>query len=1821
MHGSQDTQTRPDQSKFLEDNSFSDRHNSICRGLATFNPLQGNAPQHSSGLIRNSETPEFAQAPVNFDFRRSQQQLVRSHLLGTLQPHLRQHPGFNNMQLWQQQLMYNKLQQLQRQQQLQQLDQGARQQSLLNQLSSAAKPAAINQFPALVNEIPINDASNYVWPNNFVGGESKSPGIPQMFVAGNMNCTQPSGSPAMQNLTNGMMFPNDQGQTIQAMGFVPQQLDQSLRGIPVSSSRGSMNQYSEFQGMPSDNMDMMTKTLGNQPEKASMHSGPLRSFQSGQSFAEQAGLQDNISISTQSFQEKSLFGNALVQSVSSGVASGNFQQPNHLQRRFQLQNFQGMQEQSDLSGDLHEKPEAQVGPSHDAASLDPTEQKILFGTDDDDNWGFSFGKSVNSCTGGYLQGNSLDNDYCGAFPSVQSGSWSALMQEAVQASSSDTGHQEEWSGLTFHKTEPSIGNHSAISNDNGKQQAAWNDNNLQNTPSLISRPLPLFNNTDARTSLSTAPGFHHSFTSTYEQNDRVPAEASHESFQRSTRETQNKQSFHNQNQKQSLEGDLQSQMHTNDGVGAGQTHGQLESNSCYSTVESKSHNMHGVWTHQQNMPLSNTASQLSNKPDGWNIQHSLGNDGAKYGQRNNTNRIMNIERSCDGSMWKVGGNQVTLTGGSESVKSDIGSPQMRSDASCMGNVTSVMNSSTLKLNQEMNQYLFNRQQIDRGKHVALDSYVNSANDENLGGNLYNKSSGSQAWETTRDNAGKELVENYDGKHEHSKVASNEVYRSNHSNLGQHGSSGGAARESPLSTEDDSRALGSGSQKSFCQSGQQTRGSHILEYHQIGSMGMNVQPSILPLQASYPQGLPRSVIQGSNQEQRYIGHSQFAGPAVSNNVIGMAKGNLTNLQRSPKGAEDIQSTGTVPSHDSSGYASFDGSTAQNSHNKGIGQTSQDMLELLHKVDQSRDVKAIATSDAPEAAASDISASRPQLVHSSALQGFGLRLGPPSQWQPVSNQPSQTSLHEFSSKQLDHESRNKDRTWSASTASVQPLPHEASKIEHWDTRCSVTGQTCRETSQSYSHVNSSSTAALDLSHAGFQLQQQLQQHHMSIASGNETMELSAKVSLGSQANVNSSIKNVPLLRQPNESHDRVLADQPFQTSVPNLAGRIPPFRLASSADTHAPPASPFYSAQTDHSQPMDAGFSRTGHSGQQLPVVEPGSGSQPSTSGMPQQVGFSKMLHKVWTNVSAQRLAGVQPHKLTPAILQSVILSSNNRNAGPWRPQKVDDQKQKGENAPSESGTSSVKSPQAIYGDEHPVMDSSLQQLSSEGLDVAAKTGIAFQGQEPMRKHMLEGSPCENIATACNSPMVHVPLTNAASSSGDVGLYWHTSVPSDVNQQNYALLHQMQAMKGAYSDPSKRPGKRLKGADFGSDASRMDWKAVQGLVYGQNAAFRVPADSELGATSHRSFASDVKMLSFALRDNEERSASTCSQIPGLTGESKHPQISPQMAPSWFGQYGTYKNGQILAMYDGQRTIKPATPQFNFPKASGSMDNSTIVAQRMDTGHAGGLGRSTLSTTVAANESSPSCLPADVIDHDIVPRKKRKSAASELLPWHKEVTNGSRWLQTISMAELEWTQASNRLTEKVEDEAEILEDGLSVPQPRRRLILTSQLMQQLLPAIPAAILKTEATSAYESSTYYVAKSALLDACSLIDCSGSDSCMQLDKENMISEKLETSEKVGDNIYSKVVEDFIGRSKKLESEFLRLDRRTAMLDVRLECQELERFSIVNRLGKFHGRNHTDGVESSSTSENALRKTFPQRYVTALSMPGNLPEGVFCLSL
>lgn len=77
-----------------------------------------------------------------------------------------------------------------------------------------------------------------------------------------------------------------------------------------------------------------------------------------------------------------------------------------------------------------------------------------------------------------------------------------------------------------------------------------------------------------------------------------------------------------------------------------------------------------------------------------------------------------------------------------------------------------------------------------------------------------------------------------------------------------------------------------------------------------------------------------------------------------------------------------------------------------------------------------------------------------------------------------------------------------------------------------------------------------------------------------------------------------------------------------------------------------------------------------------------------------------------------------------------------------------------------------------------------------------------------------------------------------------------------------------------------------------------------------------------------------------------------------------------------------------------------------------------------------------------------------------------------------------------------------------------------------------------------------------------------------------------------------------------------------RLDKSASILDLRLECQDLEKFSVINRFAKFHGRGQTDNAETSSTDATAAtNKPCAQRYVTAVPMPRSLPDRVQCLSL
>ncbi|KAJ6687889.1 DENTIN SIALOPHOSPHOPROTEIN-LIKE PROTEIN [Salix koriyanagi] len=312
------------------------------------------------------------------------------------------------------------LKQMQEMQRQQQLQkqQEARKLNSMNQVSAFAKQASANPSQALINGIPVHETSNYSWQPEFTEANTSWP--------------HPGAPPVMQGSFRGHVFSPEHGEgTPRLMGMVPQPVDQSLYGLPIPGARVTPSQYRPVQ-MDKPSMQQISST------NDSLTSNQYTGFPKQLAYPQQS--------------------NGPLQEICTGQDPGG------------------------LSETSQEQTAIQVAPSQDVATLDPTEAKILFGSDD--NMWDTFGRGANRGSGGC---NMLDDtDLLCSLPSVQSGSWSALMQSAVaETSSGDTGLQEKWSGLTFINSEPPADNPQAPSvNVSSKHQSNWDGMNYHNLPGV-----------------------------------------------------------------------------------------------------------------------------------------------------------------------------------------------------------------------------------------------------------------------------------------------------------------------------------------------------------------------------------------------------------------------------------------------------------------------------------------------------------------------------------------------------------------------------------------------------------------------------------------------------------------------------------------------------------------------------------------------------------------------------------------------------------------------------------------------------------------------------------------------------------------------------------------------------------------------------------------------------------------------------------------------------------------------------------------------------------------------------------------------------------------------------------------------------------------------------------------------------------------------------------------------------------------------------------------------------------------------------------------
>ncbi|KAL5751478.1 hypothetical protein ACOSP7_026081 [Xanthoceras sorbifolium] len=1744
IHGHQLSQTRQNESNFLGVDTEYNRHNLNSRGLPVLDSQLGNGPEHNK---KNPVRLESTESPVNYDFFGGQQQMSNQHP-GMLQSLPRQQSGISDMQLLQQQVMLKKLQELQRQQQLhntQYQQHEARQPNSIHQVSSVVKQAPGSHTSALINGIPMQDASNDSWQ-------------PELMAA-NANWLQHGAPPVMQVSTSGLMFSPDQGQ-IRMMGLGPQQVDQSLYGVPITSTRTNSSQHSPIQ------IDKSTM----QQISAGSNSFPGNQYAA---FPDQVSVQDGTMVSRQGYQGKNIFGPAAGQGLNSGLNLQSLQQMNTQQKGASIQEFHERQGFASPSETSQGKTAMQVASSQNVAALDPEEEKILFGSDD--NVWEAFGRSTNMGSG---CSNMLDGtDFLGALPSMQSGSWSALMQSAVaETSSGDTGIQEGWSGLSVRNSEPPAANQQpSYVNDGSKQSSVWSDKNLQTISALSSRPFPV--SVDASNNYSSISGVQQSgLKISHEQSEKLQNDSSQGCVQQFSGEG-NKWLDCSTIQKPVAEG---SHFYGNVAYPAG-TELNVKSVSASST-------------HQESRPSYDTSGQPSNRPNGWNFIDSVspgwvalsknqGDESSLQSTHSGDHRSFMHEKMGHGTgIWKTN----SVSNATEQASSAIGHSQVNREDSDLNNAAAVSDSSATRVNQKSSQQLPNNRNLNFWKNVT--SSVNPIN-EVPGKYQHHLDKSPQNIESSGNNGPNNGGIDHETENSNIKGKSSDNLRSNVS----HNTSTVGLRENVWLDASDPRAFPGGKQKSSGQAGRKPFGTRKFQYHPMGDVEIDTDPSYGVKSVTHSQATPQQVSWGlSGHDQVHVGHSKYFGH-LSKNSVENDKVRLPGFQGDTKYIDEVPSKGMHPGSIPVTSAPCDRSVDNYAKSK-TASSSQHMLELLHKVDQPKEHGSATPfsssdcnqSEVPEAETSDGSVGHLQ-HQSSASQGFGLQLGPPSQRlslpdRALSFKSSSQAVNSLSSAHVATEMGKKGHTWLASTASDQSLHpfHETSQADSRNKISSNAGQIGDNALQYNIQGNFSAGFPYTRSH--------LQNQQMSGAGGQVTQSQSVNVSFDRFASQS---------KQIDDSSERLQTSQSAHASVSDMCKGTLRGELASSLET---------SQQCDNNQNYVRGLA------QPFPVLEAMPVSQPSaTPGLSQQGAISKMLPNAWASVSNQQNSSGS--QASPNLFKSYPQSTNYLEKPSSGPLKLDDQiAQKGDTGPSGFAAYSAN----IHGSVGKEQAMKEQQVLPES-DATQKMGAA---------HLLGKESVVNRLS-------DVSLSNSTTAQRDIEAFGRSLKPNNI-QHNYSLLHQMQAMKSIEADPDNRSVKRFKGPECGLDAQQVSLAGVSQFSCGSNAIITdastnslPPGDSTMLSCSaksgdtHGTNASNHDVHAFG-RDDPLSSINSSSAV-AIRGEQ--PQINPQMAPSWFDQY---KNGQMLPTYDVRKTaaLKTMEQPFAVGKSSDGLQvsQSTKPNVVVDASQLLSVQQSPISLA-SEHLSSPQLLPSAVTNQNLILARpnKRKAATSKLLPWHREVMQSFQKLQNISLAEMEWAQAANRLVEKVEDETELIDDGPVMLRSKRRLVLTTQLMQQLFRPPSAKVLSAQAITHHESVTYFVARSALGDACSSVSSSKSDTSLHPDSGYLLSGKLQTSERIGDQYMSKAMEDFIDRAKKLEDNLLRLDKRASILDLRVECQDLEKFSVINRFAKFHGRGQAEGAETSSSSDVSAnsQKFCPQRYVTALPMPRNLPDRVQCLSL
>ncbi|XP_075490047.1 LOW QUALITY PROTEIN: uncharacterized protein LOC142528774 [Primulina tabacum] len=1697
MFGNQFHLSRQNAANFLAVDTDSETHHVITsRGFSVHELQQGSGIENGAKTSLRSET---SVPSVSLDLFGGQQQMSQ-HQSSMLLPVQHQHPGINNMQQQQQQLMIRKMQDLQRQQQFHPLE--IRQQNHINQVPAFIKQASGSHSTPIDGNL-VSDLQQYPWTTD-VGTNW-------------MN----RGSLSMQGPQTGLVFPPNLGQTQHLVDLVSQPVDQSLYGIPVSGSRGlNANQYPHKVNDRSPILQMST---------------PSNTLQGNHNFfADQVGVNDDDSIARQKFQNENIIGHTSSQSLFTGpIDIGSLQQVNSIQRNAP-QDFLGRQELTIRPETPSEKSMRPAVTSCDEVALDPAEEKILFGSDD--NIFAAFGNAANMSG---ESGNLFDNgETLNGFPSIHSGSWSALMQSAVaETSSNDMVPQEEWSGLIFHNVNGSSANQSpSVHNNNVKRQSS-----LVDKTRMPSAPSPGSIPHSGDSNANNVTGFNllgHRFLN--EPGQRVPNEVPERII---SLEEANKWSNYIPPQKSLAE---DSQIYRDAS--------QRSPEAGMSAMKISSPWVHQQSGSQQQSNGRNTPVAIPTAGDrGLNVHQA-----EKLSQNSKSNQLRVIQgEAVGGSLWKSNSVSRSATELGHA-KPTIGNPETNKVTLSLNDAAPVANSYSVGVADETNPFFHDSHKINQWKNSNSSTIYQGGKD--LGRTPHQaieQNQGLDSFSCEKEEVPRREMENYDMKEN-----SNDSHRSNLS-----GHTCGGFRETG-SGPSDSKSLPPANQKSTNQLFRKVSVPRKFQYHPMANSDEDAEPSYHLKQSTNLQAMsqPNSYLDQSNFLLQY---------PINSKVNEKGQGQSSELQKHNKVTNEEPPHGGLPGYAPTMSVSYTRPFDSFSPNT-VSSSGQNMLELLPKVDQSRghdDTMHLSSEgkvspQLPDAEKVDGTAGFFQQNQSSVYQGFGLQLGPPSL------QRGQIPDHSASQK-------------AQNTVSSVPISHATAEMGERGQRMVTTS-----TTQSLNFPNGEFQAefknnrpAVPPRHAGsnerlrnFQEAFSSGPPHVSQLQNQQVMRSSGKINMNQD--VDSSFSSDVSNNIQRGSMEKVLPDTPGDIKKANVMSSRGMTQQAGPNDSvhergptsTASGRDPFHASQH---------FSMQGISHQGSPL---------------------NALHNLTTNVyTNQHSLGSQYQKASSQFPD--ITQPNTEGTKFCSPVSRQYECFKVRDLPSDLRSIYVNSSGIVDGEEQRSKESAGQSLSSVRVD-------------PSNKNHSDDSPA-----------------NLSSAQKNIEAFGRSLKPNSFSHQNHASQNQINALKDAGADPSCRVSKRMKGPDDCLDVDRVASTAGQqndhGLVLGDSlgSSTGVPSDdlrmprvllSADALNINPSQQGNVAPQDILSRGaNVSHSNSSTDYTTSVRAE--YPEVSPQMAPSWFNQYGTFKNGQMLHSYNSHKLI---------PSKSGELGKSLSVMDTLgsedkgtdaptDACHVYTTHQTSTSTFVNVPLSSGRLYELNATDQNLVISrpKKRKTATSQLQPWHKEIADGSQNLSTLSVAETVWSQVANRVREKVDDDPELIEDGPPFLRSKRRLILTTQLMQQLFYPPPAGILSADASFKCVSVAYAVSRTMLGNVCSAVFCSsGLD--LPRDGVELLSAKGKSSDRNVDQYSGKVMECLMGRLGKLENDFLRLEKSSSIFDVRMECQDLEKFSVINRLAEFHGRGQTDVSDTAPS-----HKPLPQRYVAAIPMPKSLPDRVQCLSL